>query len=168
MLENLNQLVKENAQDVIVNNSEIPNDKNEAAIQAASGSIFDALKQQMAAGNINQLVDTFKSGDVGNNQVVQQASSGFTDKLAGMGINLQSAKAIASSIIPGVFGKFIQKTNDPNDSSFDIKDILSNISGPDGKFQISDLTQMFSKDKAGDGGSQNDAGGMVDKLKGLF
>ncbi len=62
MLENLNQLVKENTQDAIVNNSEIPDDKNEAAIQAASGSIFDALKQQMASGNVSQLAATFKGG----------------------------------------------------------------------------------------------------------
>jgi hypothetical protein len=168
MLENLNQLVKENAQEAIVNNNEVPNEKNEAAIQAASGSIFDALKQQMASGNVSQLADTFKSGDAGNSPVVQQASTNFTDKLAGMGINLQSAKSIAASIIPGVFSKFIKKTNDPNDSSFDIKDVLGKIAGPDGKFQISDLTSMFGGNKTGGGDSDEEQGGMMDKLKGMF
>ncbi|PYF76062.1 hypothetical protein [Pedobacter nutrimenti] len=166
MLENLNQLVKESAQDAIVNNSDVPNEHNEAAIQAASGSIFDTLKEQLSSGNIGNLVDAFKGGNVENSAVVQQASASFTDKLAGMGINLDSAKGIAASIIPGIVGKFVNKTNDPNDSSFDIKDIFSKISGPDGKFQLSDLTDLFSGNKAGEEGQQG--GGVIDKLKGLF
>lgn len=164
MLENLNELVKQSAQDAIVNNSEIPNEQNEAAIQAASGSIFDSLKQQLSSGNIGNLVDAFKGGDVANSAVVQDASSGFIDKLSGMGINLESAKAIAASIIPGVMGQLVNKTNDPNDSSFNLQDMLTKISGPDGKFQLSDLTNLFSGSNDGKEGE----GGIVDKLKGLF
>lgn len=168
MLDKLNQLVKENAQEAIVNNSEIPNDKNEAVMQAASGSIFDALKQQVSSGNVSQLVETFQGGTTATNPVVEQASAGFTDKLAGMGINLQSAKGIAAAVIPGIISKFIQKTNDPNDRSFDVQDILSNISGSDGKFQASDLTNMFNKGKTGAGNAGDEQGGLGDKLKGLF
>jgi len=51
MLENLNELVRENVQDTVVNNSEIPNEQNEQVIQAASGSIFDTLKDQISSGN---------------------------------------------------------------------------------------------------------------------
>ena len=165
MLENLNELVKQNAQDAIVNNSAIPNEHNEAAIQAASGSIFDALKQQLSSGNIGGLTDIFKGGDVAGSSVVQDASSNFTDKLAGMGINLESAKGIAASIIPSIVGKFVNKTNDPNDSSFNIQDVLTKISGPDGKFQLSDLTNLFGGNK--EDGKEGE-GGIIDKLKGLF
>jgi uncharacterized protein YidB (DUF937 family) len=161
MLENLKQLVTESAQDAIVNNSEVPNEHNEAAIQAASGSIFDTLKDQLSSGNIGSLVDAFKGGDVANSDVAQQATSSFTDKLAGLGINAESAKNIASSLIPGILDKFVNKTNDPNDSSFDIKDVLSKISGPDGKFQLSDLTDLFTS-------KEGETGGIMDKLKGLF
>lgn len=83
-----------------------------------------------------------------------------------MGINLDTARGIAASVIPGVIGKFIHKTNDPGDSSFDIKDVLSKISGPDGKFELSDLTNLFTVDKDGETGSQG--GSIADKLKGLF
>lgn len=162
MLENLKQLVAESAQDAIVNNSAVPNEHNEAAIEAASGSIFDTLKAQLSSGGIGNLVDAFKGGDVANSEVAQQATSNFTDKLAGMGINLDSAKNIASSLIPGILDKFVNKTNDPNDSSFDIKDVLSKISGPDGQFQLSDLTNLFSSKEGEEGG------GIMDKLKGLF
>ncbi|SHF65879.1 hypothetical protein [Pedobacter caeni] len=166
MLENLNELVKESTQDAIVNNPAIPNEQNEAAIQAASGSIFDSLKQQLSSGNIGGLVDAFKGGNVEGSAVAQDASSGFVDKLAGMGINLDSAKAIAASVIPGIIGKLINKTNDPNDSSFNIQDVLTKISGEDGKFQLSDLTELFNGNKEGE--AKEGEGGIVDKLKGLF
>lgn len=166
MLENLKQLIKENAQNAILQNSEVPNDQNDAAIDAASGSIMDALKQQLSSGNLNSLVDVFKGGNFQDNAVVQEASSSFIGKLEGLGINLESAKSIAGSFIPEIMGKFANKTNDPNDSSFNLSDIVTSISGPDGKFQLSDLTNLISGQN--DGGSDTNQGGIVDKLKGLF
>ena len=165
MLESLNQLVKEHAQDTIINNSEIPNEQNDAVVEAASGSIFETLKQQLSSGNVSSLVDAFKGGSAEGSSVTEQATSNFTDKLAGMGINLESAKGIAASVIPSIVDKFVNKTNDPNDNSFDIKSVLSSISGPDGKFQLSDLTNLFGGAKEGEAGA---GGGIVDKLKGLF
>ena len=166
MLENLNQLVKENVQDAIVNNSEVPNEQNEAAISAASGSIVDAIKQQLSSGNINNLLEAFKGGNAEGSAVAQQAASGFTDKLAAMGINLESAKNIAASVIPSIVGKFVNKTNDPNDSSFNIQDVIAKVSGPDGKFDLSDVTRMFTEKTDVNGDGKDD--GMMDKLKGLF
>ncbi|NRF38770.1 DUF937 domain-containing protein [Pedobacter foliorum] len=166
MIENLKQLVTENVQDAIVNNSEVPNEQNEAAISAASGSIIDALKEKLSSGDIAGLVDTFKSGNVSS--VVEQASSGFTEKLAGLGINLDSAKNIAASIIPGIMEKFVNKTNDPNDSSFNFKDVIGHIAGPDGKFDLSDITGMFTGNKDAAAGEEGKGDGIIDKLKGLF
>lgn len=166
MLENLNQLVKENVQDAIVNNSEVPNEQNEAAISAASGSIVDAIKQQLSSGNINNLLEVFKGGNAEGSAVAQQAASGFTDKLAAMGINLESAKNIAASVIPSIVGKFVNKTNDPNDSSFNIQDVIAKVSGPDGKFDLSDVTRMFTEKTDVNGDGKDD--GLMDKLKGLF
>jgi hypothetical protein len=166
MIENLKQLVTENVQDAIVNNSAIPNEQNDAAIEAASGSIIDALKEKLSSGDIGGLVDTFKNGGTGS--VVDQASSGFTEKLAGLGINLDSAKSIAASIIPTIMEKFVNKTNDPNDSSFNIKDVLGNLAGPDGKFDLSDITGMFTGNNDGAPGTEGKGDGIIDKLKGLF
>jgi len=166
MIENLKQLVTENVQDAIVNNSEVPNEQNEAAITAASSSIIDALKEKLSSGDIAGLVDTFKSGDVSS--VVEQASSGFTEKLAGLGINIDSAKNIAASIIPGIMEKFVNKTNDPNDSSFNFKDVIGHIAGPDGKFDLSDITVMFTGNKDDAVGEEGKGDGIIDKLKGLF
>lgn len=168
MLENLEQLVRENAQEAIVNNAAVPNDQNEAAIQATSSSIFDTLKAQLASGNVSQIAEIFNQGQASEaNPVVQQASSSLTDKLAAFGVNADTAKSIGAALIPVILGKLANKTNDPNDSSFNIQDVLGKLAGgADGKFDLTDVMGMFT-------GGQNQAngqagGGMLDKLKGLF
>jgi len=168
MLDNLNQLVQDGAQEAIANNSDIPDEHNEAAVSAASSSIFDALKDHLTSGNISGLVDAFKGGNVAGSSLVQDASAGFVDKLAGMGIDSEAAKGIAASVIPGLVSKFVDKTNDPNDSSFDIKDIVSKVSG--GNFDVSSVLGMFTGGaaKEGEAGAEGEGGGIMDKLKGLF
>ncbi|TDG37994.1 hypothetical protein EZJ43_02575 [Pedobacter changchengzhani] len=169
MLENLNELVRENVQDAVVNNSEVPNEQNEAAIGAASSSIFDALKDQVSSGNISGLADIFNGGSTDGSAVVQNASSSFTEKLSGMGINAATAKTIAASVIPMIISKLTQKTADPNDSSFNITDILGKLGGgADGKFDVSDVIGMFGGGQSADPNAQNAGGGLLDKLKGMF
>ncbi len=168
MLENLNELVRENAQDAVVNNSEIPNEHNEAVIEAASGSIFESLKAQVSSGNFSSLADIFNGGNAEGSAVAAQASGSFVDKLSGLGINAETAKNVASSIIPSIIGKLTQKTNDPNDNSFNLQDILGKLAGgSDGKFDLNDVMGMFNGGNQGQGG-QAEGGGIVDKLKGLF
>lgn len=171
MLENLNQLVRENVQDTVVNNQDIPNEKNEEVIQAASGSIFDSLKDQLSSGNLDALADVFQSGNAGNSPVAQQAAGSFTDKLAGLGINAATAKSIAASVIPVIVGKFASKTTDPNDHSFNIADVLGKLGGSDGKFDVSDILGMFNGRQNTQTNQLNGSspdGGILDKLKGMF
>ncbi|RZK91931.1 MAG: hypothetical protein EOO98_04690 [Pedobacter sp.] len=169
MLENLEQLVRDNAQEAIVNNSAVPNEQNEVAIQAASSSIFETLKEQFAAGNVSQIAEIFNQGQANEaNPVVQQASSSLTDKLAAFGINAETAKSIGASLVPIILGKLANKTNDPNDSSFNIQDMLGKIAGgADGKFDLTDVMGMFTGGQNQTNGEQA-GGGMLDKLKGLF
>ncbi|MNL61993.1 hypothetical protein D3C87_1859730 [compost metagenome] len=83
-----------------------------------------------------------------------------------MGINMDTAKSIAASVIPSIVGKLVNKTNDPNDSSFNIQDVVAKVSGPDGKLDLSDVTRMFTEKTDVNGDGKDD--GIVDKLKGLF
>lgn len=173
MLENLNELVRENVQDSVVNNSEIPNEQNEQVIQAASGSIFDTLKDQISSGNVGGLAEIFNSGNAEGSAVTQQAAGSFTDKLAGLGINAETAKKLAATVIPVIIGKLTQKTADPNDSSFNIKDVLGSLAGgSDGKFDVSDVIGMFNGSGQAPAANQNGEnpaeGGILDKLKGMF
>lgn len=163
MLQNLESLVREQSQDVIINNPDVPEEKNSAAIQAASSSVFETLKQKASSGDLSGLADVFNQGNNPESSVVKDASSNYANKLQGLGINMESAKSIAATLIPAVIAHFTNKTNDPNDKSFDLQDIISSISGPDGKFQFSDLSNLLKSD-----GRQEGGGNIVDKLKGLF
>jgi len=166
MLENLNQLVKENVQQAIINNSAVPNEQNEEAVSAASGSIMEAIKQQLSRGNLGGLVDVFKGGNAEGSTVAQDATTGFTEKLEAMGINMETAKGIAASVIPSIVGKLVNKTNDPLDSSFNIQDIVSKVAGEDGKIDISDAIRLFTEKTDVNGDGKDDS--IIDKVKGLF
>jgi len=169
MLENLNELVRENVQESVVNNNNVPNEHNEAVIQAASGSIFDSLKDQLTSGNVSGLAEIFNSGNAEGSAVTQQAAGSFTDKLAGLGINAETAKGLAATIIPTILSKLTQKTADPNNSAFNIKDILGSLAGgADGKFDVSDVIGMFNGGGQAQAGGTTASGGIMDKLKGLF
>ncbi|MGY3054979.1 hypothetical protein ACVWYG_003188 [Pedobacter sp. UYEF25] len=169
MLENLIQLVRDNVQESVVNNNEIPNEKNDEVIHAASTSIFDTLKDKLASGNASELANVFNNGNAENSPVAQQAAGSFTDKLAGMGINANTAKTIAASVIPMIIAKLTKKTADPSDSSFNIKDILGSLTGGsgDGGLDLGSVMGMFNG-SGNDGNKQQSSGDMMDKLKGLF
>jgi uncharacterized protein YidB (DUF937 family) len=132
MFDNLLNLVKEHAGDAIVNNPAIPNEKNDEAIQSTTSTIVDTLKAKLASGNLNSIMDMFKGGG----SAVNASSIGsevhanvVTDLMKKFGIDNAQASGIASKIIPTVMEKFVNKTNDPNDKSFDVSSILSSLGG---------------------------------------
>ena len=144
MLENLTELVKQYAGDAIINNPAIPNEKNDEAIADASGSIIDGLKNAVSGGNLDSLTGLFNGGgsNVAGSAVSQTIQSGFVQNLMQkFGLDQSKAGSIAASLIPVVMEKFVHKTNDPNDKSFDLPGIIGSLTG---------------------------GGGMMDKLKGLF
>lgn len=132
MLENLIQLVKDNASDVITNNPAVPNNFNEGAVSETANSIFDGLKSQVQAGNMSGLIDIVKnSGSVSaiaSNPIVQNIVTSLAGSLAGkFGVEGSSANGIASSIVPNVLSQLISKAKDPNDSSFDLQGVMSSL-----------------------------------------
>jgi hypothetical protein len=169
MLENLNSLVREEAAQSIVNNPAIPNEKNEQAIEAASSSIQEVLKEKASSGNIAEVSNLFKTGDPSGNPIVDKIKQVFAGKLGNLGIDLSSASGLAAAIIPALVGKFVNRTNDPNDKGFDLQDILKQFAGPDGKFDMSDVTGMFNKkDDQQTGNTSNSGGGIGDVIGGFF
>ena len=80
-------------------------------------------------------------------------------------------KKLAATVIPVIIGKLTQKTADPNDSSFNIKNVLGSLpGGSDGKFDVSDAIGMFNGGGQAPAANQNGKnpaeGGILDKLKG--
>jgi hypothetical protein len=139
MFDQLLQLVKDNAGDAIINNPAIPNEKNDSAIESTTSSIFDSLKNMATQGN---LTDMFKDGGsstaVAN--ITSNAAGGLMEKF---GLDSSAASNIAQQLIPSVLDKFVSKTNDPNDSSFDLGSIVSSLTGGSGGGILDSLKGMF-------------------------
>ena len=168
MLDNLNNLVREEAADTIVKNPAIPNEQNENAIRAASGSIEEVLKEKASAGRVDEVSNLFKGGDLLNNPIVSKIKEVFAGKLGNMGVDGSAASGAAAGIIPGLIEKFVRRTNDPNDQGFDLQSIMKSFLGPDGKFGMDDITGMFNKESGerkgeGDGGLGDSVGGFFKK-----
>ena len=187
MLENLLDLVKQQAGEAIVNNPAIPNQQNDEAIAEASGSIAGGLQDLFSQqGGLKDIVRMFSGQDQGTatNNITQHLSGGLVQNLMSkFGLDSQSAGSIAGSLIPGVLSNLVNKTNDPNDNSFSIQNIFNSFSG--GQTSGMDIAGLMSKVKSGaldlDGDGDTDlqdimlmmnksggAGGVLDKLKGLF
>ena len=182
MIENLNSLVKQNADATIINNTAIPNERNEEAVQEASTAIEDSLKTSLSNGHVKEVATLFNStGDhITANPVTQQATGNFMDRLQSrFGLNVQQAANIANNLIPTVLKRLVHKTSDPADNSFDLQKIFNEVSN--GKTNGLNIQGMMAKlkgsmDKDGDGDVDLQdlkaffagSGGVVDKIKGLF
>jgi len=121
--------------------------------------------------------------DVANSPVTNNISGGVAENLMNkFGMDRNAANAVASDLVPNVMQNLVKKTNDPNDSSFDIQSIFNKLSGGstsglnvqallnkfkgagldrdgDGDNDLQDLMKMVS------GGGTNGGGGILDKVK---
>lgn len=160
MLDNLINLVREHAGDAIINNPAIPNERNDEAISATSNSIVDTLKNAAQGGGLQDIMQLFQGDQSNSGGLLSNISGGLVQNLMSQfGINQQQAGGIADGLIPNVLQSLVSKTNDPNDNSFDIQGILSNIGG--GNLDIGGILNQFT-------GGSNSGGGLMDGLKGLF
>lgn len=157
MLENLFNLIKEHSTDAVINNPAIPNEKNDAVIADATHSVADGLQGVLAGGGLQNVLSLFSnnnnSGGNGllNNPIVSNIISSFTHKLTNNhGIAADQAGGIASSLIPSVLSSLVNRTNDPNNSSFNIGSIISSLTGggnsqtSSGGFDIGSLVSKFA------------------------
>jgi hypothetical protein len=144
MLENLLELVKSNAGDSVVKNTAVPNEHNDAVINQASGSIVESLKSQMAGGNIGDLLSTLggKTGITNNPVVANVISSVSGSLMSKFGLSKEAASSVSDKLVPDVMTQLVKKTNDPNDSSFDLGGIFNTLSG--GKTKDLDLGSILS------------------------
>ncbi len=196
MFEQLMNLVKQNSGEAVINNPAVPNEQNEEVMSAASGSIMDTLKGMMSGGGAGSVLNLFNNqnsnADVSNHPVTQNVSSNLVSTLMSkFGIGGDKAGGIASMLIPMVMSKLVSKTNDSNDSSFDIQGIFNSLSGNktsgmdvgslvsnfggnaldknnDGKVNLADLTAAFSGNNSNENEQQQGGGGIMDTLSGLF
>lgn len=195
MFEQLMDLVKQHSGEAVVNNPAVPNEQNDAVMATAGNSITSTLQNLISGGGGASVMNLFtqnSSTDVSNHPVTQSVSSNLISTLMSkFGMDSSKAGGIASAIIPMVMSKLVSKTNDSNDSSFDIQGIFNSLSGGktggmnigslvsqfggnaldknhDGKVDLSDLTAAFSGGGDNNGTQENKGGGIMDTISGLF
>jgi hypothetical protein len=181
MLENLINLVRENAGDAIINNPAIPNERNEEAVQDASHSVVDSLKNALAGGNVKDVMKIFSGRTDPSNPVVQDATNSLSQNLSGKyGLDGGQASGIAGGLIPMILSQLAGRTSDPSNNGFNIQDIFNQLSG--GKTSGVNMGSILNKfkgglDKDGDGDVDlgdltgllsGGSGSVMDKVKGMF
>ena len=143
MLDNLLKLVEQSAQQPIVQNNEIPNQFNNAAIKEVTNQIINSLKGQVDQGNIQQIVAMFQDGanrSIGTNPVVSNiVSSVATSLTSKFNIPSQVSQSVANNLVPSVMSQVIKKANDPHDIEFDLQQMMRGMSGN----QSLDITSMM-------------------------
>jgi hypothetical protein len=166
MLDQFIKLVEQNAGEAIVKNKAIPDQHNNAAIQAVAQQIFNGLKTQASQGNLQQIAGMFQGGtkaSLTNNPMVTQLISQVAGTVASkFGVSPQAAQSMAASLLPTVMSQFVKKTNDPNDNTFDLTNVMRGLSG-NNSLDVNNLIGQVTGNKGGDV-----LGNIGDMLGGMF
>jgi len=148
MLDQLFDMLRQNGQESVINNPDVPNEHNEGVLQEAQSSIVSVLKGMVANGQTEQV--TAMGNDTAH-PAMQQMQHGFMEQISQkFGINGDTAKSIAGSLIPMVMSQ-LQKNQGGSSSNGGIN--LGGIMGMlgktgldkdgDGDVDLKDVTKMF-------------------------
>lgn len=201
MLQELFDLVKGSAQETVINNPDIPNEHNSEVVAEATNTVASGFRNIVAGGGVQNLLEMFgnsgrqSGGNLLNNPIVNMMVGHFAEKLMSKyKLGGSQASNVAGNLIPSVISDLINKTNDPNNSSFSLEKLLNSITGgrsaevgvqPSGNtgFNLPDLLNQFGGGQGGGGlmdivskmaqGAQeqqqkNGGGGLMDLIKGFM
>jgi hypothetical protein len=176
MFEQLSQLVQQYGNDAVVKNTAIPNEKNEAVMEEAGGSILSGLQDMVAGGNFDDIAGMLsgKNAIDMNNPIVKELSGKVTGNLGSkLGLSSETAGGVASGLIPQILSGLVNKAKDPNDGSFEVSDLVNAISGGSGNAGLMDAVSkygsQFGLDQNGDGKvDMQDAMAAVTKKGGML
>ncbi|MEO7313693.1 MAG: hypothetical protein ABIW47_00795 [Ginsengibacter sp.] len=133
MLEELFNLVK----GVVSQNQNLPSAQKDDIAAEATNTVASGMRNMVAGGGLESLISMFSNGGQqksGNgllsNPIVSMMVGHFTEKLMSkFNLNSNEASNVASSMIPDVIGNLVNKSNDPNNSSFSLENLLNSITG---------------------------------------
>lgn len=181
MLDQLFNLVKQFGQDTVVNNQDVPNEHNQEVMADATSTIASGFQNIMAGGGFQNILDLFKgggntsggntsSGGVGSllkNPIVIMMVGYFIKKLVSKySMSPSAASNVANNLIPNALNGLIQKTNDPNNSSFTLDKLIGSLTGGGdtqeqngGGSQLQDILDKFTGGGGSNGNGGNSSGG---------
>lgn len=183
MLDNLFDLVKGLAGDAVVNNPDVPNEHNDAVVAEATNTVAGGLQNMLAGGGLQNIISMFTGG--GNSQQSSGKSSLLSNPIVNMmighfakklmqkfGLGGGQASNVSNSLIPNVVSNLINKTNDPNNSSFTLDNLLNSLTGGQSEqvvqeqqssgnsgFNFQDLISKFTGGGGGNSGGGTSGGG---------
>ena len=180
MLQELLNLVKENATESVINNPAVPNEQNDEVVAEATNTVASGLRNMVAGGGLESVLSMFNSqsgnnkassGGLLSNPIVSMMVGHLTQKLMGkFKMNSSNASSVAGSLIPGVLGNLVNKVNDPADNGFSLDGLLNSITGgkvqeqqQSGGLTLQDLLKQFT----GNSGAQGSGGGIADIIASL-
>jgi hypothetical protein len=160
MLENLLQLIQEQGQDTVVNNPEVPNEKNNAVLAEAGQAVAGTMQSALANGQVDDVQHLFTSSAPDNvraNPLAQNMQNNFIDSITSkLGISKSAAMGIAASLIPMVLSKLVHRTNStaPQDSGFSLPGLISSLTGDSsaGGLNMGNIVGQLSSMSGGGGG----------------
>ena len=122
--------------------------------QTAGNGIFDSLKNNAGAGNLNGLMEMFSGQDTQENSpAVGSMMPDIVNKLSEkFGLDSNQVQGMVSKFLPSVMNMFNSKVNS---GSFDINSIISQFKGEN----VGDMVENIKG---------NTGGGILDTLKGFF
>ena len=132
MLDQIVNLVKEQAMSQFINQTDVPNEQAEVAAQAAGESIFETITSQISSGNIAGITNLLTGGNSQinvSNPIIQNVMNTLARKLMGNGISQDTAQSASSSVIPNLMEQVIGKFTSPakKDAAFDTESLISSV-----------------------------------------
>ena len=134
MFDKLSSLFSDEVKDVVqaklVDNEGLSKNASADAVKAGTASIFESLKDELLAGNLNEIMGAFKnpSGNLLENPIIKSLISKAVGKLMGStGFDSTMAETIIKNTLPAVIGKVVKK--DADDSPFSLDSMLGVLKG---------------------------------------
>lgn len=139
MLEQIISLVKEYGETTVITNPDVPNEQNEAVLAEAGTTVAGGLQNILAGGGFENILSLFgkqngsqQNGTTGlmKNPIVSMMVGNLINKLVGKyNMNPQQASNVSANLIPNVLDQLIQRTQDPNNSSFTMDGLIQSLTG---------------------------------------
>lgn len=172
MLDQLFNIVKNFGQDAVVNNPDVPNEHNEHVMADATSTVAGGLRNIVAGGGFQSILDLFKGAGSGSgggssiasNPIVSMMTGHFIDKLISKyNLSPSAASSVAGKLIPQTVQHLAQQTADPANQQFTLDGLIGSLTGggasSGGSSSLQDLLNQFTGG-AGSGGNTGGSGGM--------
>ena len=188
MLDQLFNIVKNFGQDAVVNNPDVPNEHNENVMADATSTVAGGLRNIVAGGGFQSILDLFKgaaggsggASSIASNPIVSMMTGHFIDKLINKyNLSPSAASSVAGKLIPQTVNSLAQQTADPSNQQFTLDGLIGSLTGGGasggkaaggGGFDLQNIIGSLSE-KAQNSlqpGGQGGGGGLMDMIKGFI